>query len=122
MSDVFKRLNWALLLSHKIYGGPPPDSCRRAWYKLFTISMKLNDRISYIYETKLDESLQAMYDHYENDDTAIVNSLQNMIEIVTSESGSQITKADADVVVAAAQELIRTLCKPAAEQAVQSFN
>ena len=122
MSDVFKRLNWALLLSHKIYGGPPPYSCRRAWYDLLTIGLNLHDGISEVFETSLDESLQAMCGPNGNSNTAFINSLQNIINIITSENGNRISKADADVVITAAQELIRPLCKPAIEQAVLSFS
>jgi len=122
MNDVFKRLNWALLLSHKIYGGPPPYSCRRAWYDLLTIGLNLHDSISDVFEARLDESLQAMCGPNGNNNMAIINSLQNMINVITSESGNRIPRADADVVMAAAQELIRPLRKPAAEQAVQLFN
>lgn len=122
MSDVFKRLNLALLLSHKIYGGPPPYRCRRAWYDLMTIGLNLHDSVSDVFEASLDESLQAMCGSNGNNNTAIIDSLQNMINIVTSERGSRIPKADADVVIAATQELIRPLRKPAAEQVAQSFN
>ncbi len=115
MKDVFKQLNWALLLSHKIYGGPPPDSCRKAWYSLLTISLKLHDRISDVLEAKMDASLQAMCDPNGNNNAAIVNSLQNLINIATSQSGNQIPKADADAVIAAAQELIRPLRIPVAK-------
>ena len=122
MSDVFKRLNWALLLSRKIYGGPPPYCCRRAWYDLLTTGLNLHDGISEVFEATLDESLRAMCGPNGNNNKAIISSLQNIINIVASESGNLIPKADADVVIAAAQELIRPLHKPAAEQAVQLFN
>ena len=119
MKDVFKQLNWALLLSHKIYGGPPPGSCRKAWCSLLTISLKLHDRISDVLEAKMDASLQAMCDPNGNNNMAIVDSLQNLINVVTSQSGNQIPKADADVVIAAAQELIRPLRRPVAEEVSQ---
>lgn len=122
MRDVFKRLNWALLLSHRIYGGPPPYSCRRAWYDLLTTGLNLHDSISDVFEASLDESLKAMCGPDGNNNMAIINSLRNIINIVTSESGNRITKADADVVIAAAQELIRPLRMPAAEQAARLFS
>ena len=120
MSDVFKRLNLALLLSHKIYGGPAPYRYRRAWYDLLTIGLNLHDSVSDVFEASLDESLQAMCGSNGNN-MAIIESLQNIINVVSSECGNRITRTDADVVIAAAQELIRPLRKPA-EQAVQSFN
>jgi len=122
MNDVFKRLNWALLLSHKIYGGPPPYSCRRAWYNLLATGLNLHDSISDIFEARLDESLRAMCGPNGDNNVAIINSLQNMINVVTSENGNRIPKADAEVVIDAAQELIRPLRKPAAGQAVQFLN
>ncbi|UCC98820.1 MAG: hypothetical protein JSW66_02790 [Phycisphaerales bacterium] len=122
MKDVFKRLNWALLLSHKIYGGPPPYNCRKAWYNLLVISLKLHDRISDTFEAKLDALLQAMSGPNGNNNVAIVNSLQDLVNVVTSQNGNQIPKTDADVVIAAAQELIRPLRRPAVEQASQLLN
>jgi len=122
MIDVFKRLNWALLLSHKIYGGPPPYSCRRAWYDLLTIGLNLHDGISDVFEAGLDESLRAMCLQNGNNNTAIIDSLQNIINVVISQSGNLIPKTDADVVIAAAQELIRPLRKPAAEQVARALN
>jgi hypothetical protein len=112
MKDVFKRLNWALLLSHKVYGGPPPDSCRKAWCSLMAIGHKLRDSISDALETKLDASLQAMSDPNGNNNMIIINTLQDVVNVVTSQHGSQIPKADADAVATAIQELIRPLHEP----------
>ncbi len=119
MKDVLEKLNWAFLLSHKVYGGPPPTSCRKAWCSLFTINLKLHDRISDILEDKLDAVLKAMHDSNGNNDLATVNSLQDFINAVMVRSGNQILQADADIVIAAAQELIRPLRRPAAEQVAQ---
>lgn len=118
MNDVFKKLNWAFLLSHKIYGGPPPASCRKAWCSLFSISFKLHDGISNILETKLDSVLKAMRDSNSNNDLTFFKSLQDLVDIVTVWSGTRIPKADTDVVIAAARELIQPLRKPEAKQAV----
>jgi hypothetical protein len=122
MKDVLEKLNWAFLLSHKVYGGPPPTSCRKAWCSLFTINLKLDDRISNILEAKLDAVLKAMHDSNRNSDLATVDSLQDFINAVMIRSGNQIPQADVDVVIEAAQELIRLLRKPAAEQVAQSLN
>jgi hypothetical protein len=84
--------------------------------------MKLHDRISNIFEAKLDATLQAMCDPNGYNNVVIINSLQNMINVVTSESGNQIPKADAEVMIAAAQELVRPLRRPVAEQASQFLN
>ena len=122
MKDVFEKLNWAFLLSHKVYGGPPPTSYRKAWYSLFTVNLKLHDRISDILEAKLDAVLKAMRDSNGYNDLATVNSLHDFINAVMIRSGNQIPQADADIVIAAAQELIRPLRRPAAEQATQLLN
>lgn len=122
MKDVFEKLNWAFLLSYKIYGGPPPTSCRKAWCNLFTINLKLHDRISDILDAKLDAVLKAMRNSNGNNDLATINSLQDFINAVMARSGNQIPQADADIVIAAAQELIRPLRMPAAEQATQLLN
>lgn len=122
MKDVFEKLNWAFLLSHKVYGGPPPRSCRKAWCRLLAINHKLHDRISIVLETKLDAVLKAMRDCNGDHESATVNSLQDYINTVMVRRGNQIPQADADVVIAAAQELIRPLRKTAAESAVHLFN
>ena len=122
MKDVFERLNWAFLLSHKVYGGPPPTSCRKAWCNLFTINLKLHDRISDILDAKLDAVLKAMRNSDGNNDLVTINSLQDFINAVMVRSGNQIPQADADLIIAAAQELIRPLRMPVAEQATQLLN
>jgi hypothetical protein len=85
------------------------------------MGLNLHDSVSDVFEAILDESLQAMCGSNGNNNMAIIDSLQNMINFVTSESGNRIPKADADIVITATQELIRPLHKPA-EQAEQSFN
>jgi hypothetical protein len=112
MKDVFKRLNWALLLSHKIYGGPPPNSCRKAWCSLLAIGHKLRDSISDVVEDKLDASLQAMSDPNGNNHVVIINTLQDLVNVVTSQQDNQIPKADADAMVTAVQEIIQPLRSP----------
>lgn len=118
MNDVFKQLNWAFLLSHKIYGGPPPASCRRAWCSLLSISFKLHNGISNILEKKLDSVLKAMRDSNGNNDLSILKPLQDFIDAVMAWSDNQIPKDDANIMIAAAQELIRPLRKPETKQAV----
>lgn len=114
MIDVFKRLNWAILLSHKIYGGPPPSSCLKAWFNLLAIGHRLRDSISDVIESKLDSLLQVMSDPNGNNHVVIVNTLQDLANVVTSQQSNQIPKADADAVVTAVQELIRPLRSPLA--------
>lgn len=112
MKDVFRRLNWAILLSHKIYGGPPPNSCRKAWCNLLAVGNKMRDGISDVIEAKLDASLQAMSDPNGNNNMIIVDKLQDLVNVVSSQHGNQIPKADADAVVTAVQELIQPLRSP----------
>ena len=115
MKDVFKRLNWAFLLSHKVCGGPPPTSCRKAWCNLLNINLKLHDRISDILEAKLDAVLKAMHDSNGNNDLATFNSLQDFVNAVMVRSGNQILQADADAAINAVQEIIMSLRRPTAE-------
>jgi len=122
VNDVYKQLNWAFLLSHKIYGGPPPASCQKAWCNLLTINLKLHDRISDILEAKLDSVLKAMRNFNGNNYLAIINSIQDFVNAVMNWSGSKIPKSDVEVVITAAQELIRPLRKSVAEQKAQLLN
>jgi hypothetical protein len=118
MNDVFKQLNWAFLLSHKIYGGPPPAGCRRAWCSLLSISFKQHNEISNILQNKMDSVLIAMRDSNGNNDLTTFNSLQDFIKAVMVWSGNQIPEDDANIMIAAAQDLIQPLRKPEAKQAV----
>ena len=111
MKDVFKQLNWAILLSHKVYGGPPPNSCRKAWCSLLAIDNKMRDSISDVFEAKLDASLRAMSDPSGNNHV-VINTLQDLVNVVTSQQDNQIPKADADAMVTAVQELIQPLRSP----------
>jgi len=118
MNDVFKQLNWAFLLSHKIYGGPPPASCQKAWCSLLSICFILHIGISNILEEKLDSALKAMSDSNSNNDLTIFKSLQDFINALMVWNSNQIQEDEANTMIAAAQELIQPLRKPEAKQAV----
>jgi hypothetical protein len=107
VKDIFEQLNWALLLSHKIYCGPPPDNYRRAWWSLLTTSLKQRYRISDVVEAKLDGALRAMRDPNRNDNLVTINSLQDVAKAVATQSNHQIPQADADTMITAVQEIIR---------------
>ncbi len=58
---------------------------------------------------KLDSALQKLEDDNENNDTAAINLLEAFIKTVEAQYGKKIPKANADVLIAAAQEIIELL-------------
>ncbi len=57
-------------------------------------------------DSKLDAALQALDDVNEHNDVAALNSLQAFINAVEAQRGNKISEADADVLIAAAQQII----------------
>lgn len=112
MENVLQRLNMALLLSHKVHCGPPPNSYRKAWWNLLTTSVKLRDRLSEVVDVKLSAVLLSMHDLSGNGNLVTINSLQDLAEAVATQSNNQISRADAETMIAAAQEIIRPLRGP----------
>lgn len=60
-------------------------------------------------DAKLDAALKALEDINENNDVAAINTLEAFINAVQAQSGTKITEADADALIAAAQEIIALL-------------
>ena len=58
---------------------------------------------------KLDAALQKLEDDNENNDTAAINLLEAFINAIEAQRGKKISDADADALIAAAQEIIELL-------------
>ena len=58
---------------------------------------------------KLDAAMQSLDDINANNDVAPVNTLEAFINAVEAQRGTKITEADADALIAAAQEIIALL-------------
>jgi len=58
---------------------------------------------------KINTALQKLEDDNENNDAAAINSLQAFINAVQAQSGKKISQADADSLIAAAQQIIDLL-------------
>jgi hypothetical protein len=73
------------------------------------IELNLQNGISNSLDAKLDAALQAIDDLNENNDIAAINTLQAFINAVKAQRGNKISSADADILIAAAQEIIDLL-------------
>jgi len=60
-------------------------------------------------EAKLDAALGALEDENENNDAAAINTLGAFINAVEAQRGKKIPEAEADALIAAAQEIIELL-------------
>jgi len=73
------------------------------------ISLNLQQGISNSLDAKLEAALQAIDDVNANNDVAAINTLQAFINAVQAQSGDKIPVADADALIATAQEIIDLL-------------
>ena len=73
------------------------------------IDLNLQTGIENSLDTKLDAALKAIEDLNENNDVAAVNSLGAFINAVQAQRGNKIPEADADALIAAAQQIIDLL-------------
>ena len=73
------------------------------------IDLNLQQGISNSLDAKLSAAMQALDDINENNDVAAINTLQAFINAVEAQRGNKIPEADADALIAAAQEIIDLL-------------
>jgi len=73
------------------------------------IDLELQQGIETSLFSKLDTAREKLEDDNENNDIAAINSLQAFINFVESQRGKKISQADADALIAAAQEIIELL-------------
>ena len=73
------------------------------------ISLNLQTGISNSFDAKLDAVFDALDDINENNDVSAVNALYAFINAVEAQRGKQISEADADDLIAAAQAIITAL-------------
>lgn len=71
--------------------------------------MNLHQGIENSLDAKLDAAVQALDDINQNNDVAAINTLGAFINAVEAQRGKKITEADADALIAAAQEIIAAL-------------
>ncbi|MHC4394473.1 MAG: right-handed parallel beta-helix repeat-containing protein [Planctomycetota bacterium] len=73
------------------------------------LSINLQQGISNSLDAKLEAALNALEDINQNNDVAAINALQAFINAVEAQRGNKIPEADADDLIAAAQEIIDLL-------------
>jgi hypothetical protein len=73
------------------------------------IDLNLKQGISNSLDRKLDAVVQALDDLNQNNDVAAINALQAFINSVEAQRGIHITEAEADALIAAAQQIITLL-------------
>ncbi len=73
------------------------------------IALNLQQGISNSLDAKLEAAMQALDDINENNDVAAINTLQAFINAVEAQRGNKISEADADTLIASAQEIIDVL-------------
>ena len=73
------------------------------------IALNLQQGISNSLDAKLDAAMQALDDINESNDGAAINTLQAFINAVEAQRGNKIPEADADALIAVAQEIINLL-------------
>jgi len=71
--------------------------------------LNLQQGIANSLDAKLDAALEAVDDLNTNNDVAAINALEAFINAVQAQSGNKIPEADADALIAAAQEIIAIL-------------
>ena len=71
--------------------------------------LNLHEGITNSLEAKLNAALRALEDENENNDAAAVNTLEAFINAVEAQRGKKIPEAEADALIAAAQEIIELL-------------
>jgi hypothetical protein len=72
---------------------------------LAVVEMNLQNGIENSLDSKLDAALNALGDANENDDVAVCNSLAAFINAVEAQRGNKLTNAQADQLIASAQEI-----------------
>ena len=73
------------------------------------IDLNLQQGIENGLVAKLEAAMQSLDDINANNDVAAVNTLEAFINAVEAQRGTKITEADADALIAAAQEIIALL-------------
>lgn len=73
------------------------------------IALNLQQGISNSLDSKLQAAMQALDDINENNDVAAINTLQAFINAVEAQRGNKVSEADADAIIASAQEIIELL-------------
>jgi len=73
------------------------------------IALNLQEGISNSLDAKLEAAMQALDDINENNDVAAINTLEAFINAVEAQRGNKISEADADALIASAQEIIELL-------------
>ncbi len=73
------------------------------------VDLNLQQGINNSLDAKLDAVVQVLQDVNENNDVAAINALQAFINAVQAQSGNHIPVADADALIADAQEIIALL-------------
>jgi hypothetical protein len=73
------------------------------------IDLNLQQGIENGLVAKLEAAMQSLDDINANNDVAPVNTLEAFINAVEAQRGTKITEADADALIAAAQEIIALL-------------
>ena len=76
---------------------------------LLTEDMNLQNGINNSLDAKLDAVLKALEDANENNDVAAINALNAFINAVEAQRGNKISEADADILIAAALDIISML-------------
>ena len=94
----------------KVIFDPVPDPAQAISVLIGTVEdMNLQQGIDNSLDAKLDSALNALDDVNENNDVAAVNSLQALINAVEAQRENKITDEQADILVAAAQDIIDLL-------------
>jgi len=73
------------------------------------VSLNIHEGIANSLDSKLEAALKAIDDLKENNDVAALNSIQAFIKAVEAQRGKEIPEADANALIAAAQEIIDLL-------------
>jgi hypothetical protein len=73
------------------------------------MALNLHKGITNSLEAKLNAALRALEDENENNDIAAINTLEAFINAVEAQRGKKIPEAEADALIAAAQEIIELL-------------
>jgi hypothetical protein len=76
---------------------------------IHVMTLNLQHGIENSLDAKLEAAVQALDDVNNNNDVAAINSLQAFINAVEAQRGNKISDADADALIAAAQEIIAVL-------------
>lgn len=111
MANVLQQLNWVMLLSQRTDSLPSSRRYRKAWRRLLSTlsSLRTNSNSPTDSDTELDTALERLYYHCQNRGPADLNSLREFANVVAAQSGDRIPRADANILIGAAQEIIELL-------------